>query len=83
MKALNNKHEITTYTALVFLFLLTTAIGDSANAQLMIYPAQGQSQEQQQQEAATQQAQVGSYNKARGVCLEGRGYTVKQYILFI
>lgn len=42
-----------------------------------------QQQQRQQQEAATrqaqanQQAQVASYNKARGACLEGRGYTVK------
>ncbi len=40
-------------------------------------------QQQQQQEAANQQAQaqqkaqVDNYNKAKGVCLEGRGYTVK------
>jgi uncharacterized protein YcfJ len=40
-------------------------------------------QQQQQQEAANQQAQaqqqaqIDNYNKAKGVCLEGRGYTVK------
>ena len=34
---------------------------------------------QQQQQAATQQDQAGmaAYQKARGACLEGRGYTVK------
>jgi len=34
---------------------------------------------QQQQQAATQQSQAGmaNYQKARAVCLEGRGYTVK------
>jgi len=42
-----------------------------------------QRQQQQQQEAANQQtqaqqqAQIDRYNKAKGVCLEGRGYTVK------
>jgi len=42
-----------------------------------------QRQKNQQQEAATQQAQseqqaqIERYNKARSVCLEGRGYTVK------
>jgi len=39
--------------------------------------------QQQKQEAANQQAQaqqqaqIDNYNKAKGVCLEGRGYTVK------
>jgi hypothetical protein len=43
----------------------------------------GQRQQQQQQEAANQQAQaqqnaqIDNYNKAKGVCLEGKGYTVK------
>ena len=34
---------------------------------------------QQQQQAAAQQSQAGmaNYQKARGACLEGRGYTVK------
>jgi hypothetical protein len=34
---------------------------------------------QQQRQAATQQDQAGvaAYQKARGACLEGRGYTVK------
>jgi uncharacterized protein YcfJ len=42
-----------------------------------------QRQQQQQQQAANQQAQaqqqaqIDRYNKAKGVCLEGRGYTVK------
>lgn len=42
-----------------------------------------QRKQQQQQEAANQQAQaqqqaqIDNYNKAKGVCLEGRGYTVK------
>jgi uncharacterized protein YcfJ len=42
-----------------------------------------QRQQQQQQEAANQQAQaqqqsqIDNYNKAKGVCLEGKGYTVK------
>lgn len=42
-----------------------------------------QRQEQKQQEAANQQAQseqqaqIKRYNDAKGVCLEGRGYTVK------
>lgn len=42
-----------------------------------------QRQQRQQQEAAAQQsqadqqAQINSYNKAKGACLEGRGYTVK------
>lgn len=40
---------------------------------------QNAAQAQQQQQAATQQDQAGlaSYQKARAVCLEGRGYTVK------
>lgn len=43
----------------------------------------GQRQQEQQQEAMNQQAQVqqqaqiDNYNKAKGVCLEGKGYTVK------
>lgn len=48
-----------------------------ANAGMMIYPAKGKSAEQQQQEATNQQAQIDNYNKAKGVCLEGKGYTVK------
>ncbi len=42
-----------------------------------------QRQQQKQQEAANQQArtqqqaQIDKYNKAKAVCLEGRGYTVK------
>ena len=42
-----------------------------------------QRQQRQQQESAAQQtqanqqAQITSYNKAKGACLEGRGYTVK------
>jgi uncharacterized protein YcfJ len=42
-----------------------------------------QRQQQQQQEAAQkqaqaqQQAQIDKYNKAKAVCLEGKGYTVK------
>ena len=42
-----------------------------------------QRRQQQQQEAANQQAQTqqqsqtDNYNKAKGVCLEGKGYTVK------
>ena len=42
-----------------------------------------QNQQQQQQQAANQQAQsqqqaqIDHFNKAKGVCLEGRGYTVK------
>ena len=42
-----------------------------------------QRQQQQQQAAANQQvqaqqqAQIDNYNKAKGVCLEGKGYTVK------
>jgi hypothetical protein len=42
-----------------------------------------QRRQQQQQEAANQQAhtqqqsQIDNYNKAKGVCLEGKGYTVK------
>jgi uncharacterized protein YcfJ len=42
-----------------------------------------QRRQQQQQDAANQQAQtqqqarIERYNKAKGVCLEGRGYTVK------
>jgi hypothetical protein len=40
---------------------------------------QNAAQAQQQQQAATQQDQAGmaAYQKARGACLEGRGYTVK------
>jgi hypothetical protein len=40
---------------------------------------QNTAQAQQQQQAATQQDQAGvnAYQKARAVCLEGRGYTVK------
>ena len=40
---------------------------------------QNAAQGQQQQQAATQQDQAGmaAYQKARGACLEGRGYTVK------
>jgi hypothetical protein len=40
---------------------------------------QNAAQAQQQQQAATQQNQAGmnAYQKARGACLEGRGYTVK------
>jgi hypothetical protein len=40
---------------------------------------QNAAQAQQQNQAATQQDQAGvaSYQKARAVCLEGRGYTVK------
>ena len=40
---------------------------------------QNAAQGQQQQQAATQQDQAGmaTYQKARGACLEGRGYTVK------
>ena len=42
-----------------------------------------QSRQRQQQQAANQQAQsqqqaqIDHYNKAKGVCLEGRGYTVR------
>jgi uncharacterized protein YcfJ len=42
-----------------------------------------QRQQQQQQDATNQQAQaqqqsqIDNYNKAKGVCLEGKGYTVK------
>jgi hypothetical protein len=40
---------------------------------------QNTAQAQQQQQAATQQQQAGmtAYQRARGACLEGRGYTVK------
>ena len=40
---------------------------------------QNAAQAQQQKQAATQQDQAGmaSYQKARGACLEGRGYSVK------
>ena len=40
---------------------------------------QNAAQAQQQQQATTQQDQAGmaAYQKARAVCLEGRGYTVK------
>jgi len=40
---------------------------------------QNAAQAQQQQQAVTQQDQAGvaAYQKARGACLEGRGYTVK------
>jgi hypothetical protein len=40
---------------------------------------QNAAQAQQQQQSATQQNQAGmaAYQKARGACLEGRGYTVK------
>jgi hypothetical protein len=40
---------------------------------------QNAAQAQQQQQAATQQQQAGmaTYQKARGACLEGRGYSVK------
>ena len=40
---------------------------------------QNAAQAQQQQQAATQQNQAGmsAYQKARGACLEGRGYSVK------
>jgi hypothetical protein len=40
---------------------------------------QNAAQAQQQQQAATQQQQAGmtAYQRARGACLEGRGYTVK------
>ena len=40
---------------------------------------QNTAQAQQQQQSATQQDQAGvaAYQKARAVCLEGRGYTVK------
>jgi uncharacterized protein YcfJ len=36
-----------------------------------------QRKQQQQKEAAQQQAQIDKYNKAKAVCLEGRGCTVK------
>jgi len=40
---------------------------------------QNNAQAQQQQQAATSQQQAGAanYQKARGACMEGRGYTVK------
>jgi len=40
---------------------------------------QNKAQAEQQQQSATQQDQAGvaAYQKARGACLEGRGYTVK------
>ena len=40
---------------------------------------QNAAQQQQQQQAATQQNDAGmaNYQKARGACLEGRGYSVK------
>ena len=40
---------------------------------------QNKAQAEQQQQSATQQDQAGvaAYQKARAVCLEGRGYTVK------
>ena len=62
------------------------AMGDAgAGAAAGAVAARGQSrrqnaaQAQQQQQAATQQNQAGmnAYQKARSVCLEGRGYTVK------
>ena len=39
--------------------------------------ARQQQAAQQQQAAGQQQAGMASYQKARGACLEGRGYTVK------
>jgi len=56
------------------------AIGAGAGA---IGGGAKQRQQRQQQEAAAQQsqanrqAQINNYNKARGACLEGRGYSVK------
>ena len=57
-------------------------VGDAgAGAAAGAVAARGQSRRQNaaQGQAATQQDQAGmaSYQKARGVCLEGRGYTVK------
>jgi hypothetical protein len=41
--------------------------------------ARGQSRKQAQQQASTQKsAKQQDYLKARGVCLEGKGYSVKQ-----
>ncbi len=56
------------------------AIGAGAGA---VAGGARQRQQRQQQEAtnqqaqAQQQAQIDRYNNAKGVCLEGRGYTVK------
>ena len=62
-------------------------VGDDAGtgAAVGAMAARGQSRKQnaaaaqQQQQAAAQQQQAGmsAYQKARGACLEGRGYTVK------
>jgi len=49
------------------------ALVGEAGAQQFVYLAKGQSPQQQ---SATQQQQA-VFAKARGACLEGRGYTVK------
>ena len=163
-QGLSDKYGVAMVVALFFFFFLLTMATESVNAELMIYPAQGQTPEQQQKDefechqwavqqtgydptkaqqtsqqpttqrggvlrgaaggalvgggigaiagdagkgaaigagtgavvggarqrqqnvqneaanqraAANQQAQLDSYNKARSVCLEGKGYTVK------
>lgn len=49
-KGLYDKQGIVMVAALFFFFLLLTSITDSANAELMIYPAQDQTPEQQQKD---------------------------------
>ncbi len=66
--------------------LITCAMTLDTQANMLIYPASGgirqrrqnqQANEANQQTASQYQANLDNYNKAKSLCLEGRGYKVK------
>ena len=79
--------------AISICFLCGSFIANLAGDEMFIYSAKGQSAEQQKKDefecyqwavqqtgydpTKSQQAQIDGYNKAKQVCLEGNGYTVK------